>query len=71
MADVLYDDEYKGPRYRYGLSHRPLAYASVPPGWIVFSQRVYVRYAFGTVDYPRLLTKEEVKSFELEFVRTA
>ena len=66
MAEIIFDDIYTGARWVYGLSFRPLGYAGVPVGWIVFSDRKHSQYKYGTVDYPRQLTPEEVVSYELE-----
>lgn len=68
MAEMLYDDIYAGPRWRYGLNYRPLGYAQVPPGSIVFSHRPSVEFRFGTIEYPRQLTEEEVDGYELTAV---
>lgn len=63
---ILYDDEYHGPRYRYGLTLRPLG-AGVPRGWITFSDRPSTdpRCPFGTVDYPAPLSDFEVSQLSL------
>ena len=77
MSDpILYDDEYTGPRYRYGLTYRPLAYGAVPNGYIVFSLRPATadhtahpeRYPHGLVDYPRELTAQETAAYQLTLV---
>jgi len=65
MATILFDDEYTGERFTYGLSYRPLAQYNVPDGWIIQSDRRNVRFAFGTVDYPRPLTDQELDRFDL------
>jgi hypothetical protein len=67
-ADLLYDDTYRGPRYTYGLRYRPLGYAQVPPGWIIRSDRPHPEYPHGTVDYPRPLSPEEARGYELTLV---
>ena len=61
----LYDDTYAGPRWRYGLRYRPLGYAQVPNGWIIFSDRPHPAYHFGTVEYSRPLTTHEEEQFSL------
>lgn len=63
---VLYDDTYTGERFTYGLRYRPLSSATVPPGWIVMSDRAHADYAHGTVDYPAPLSYEQEATFELE-----
>jgi hypothetical protein len=69
-APLLFSDEYDGPRWTYGLTYRPLSTATVPKGWLIdFAKPVpNAGFAFGTVDYPRELTPEEVRAFELTLV---
>ena len=62
---MLFDDTYTGPRYRYGLTYRPPAYANIPAGWIVFSNRPDPRFRHGIIEYPRKLTDHEVEAYEL------
>lgn len=66
MTPILYDDTYRGLRYRYGLQYRPVG-AGTPAGWVTFSDRPSddPRCPFGTLDYPRELTPDEVKAFQL------
>jgi hypothetical protein len=45
-----------------------VGYASVPPGWILRSDRRHPEYRYGTVDYPRRLTDRERRAYELEEV---
>jgi hypothetical protein len=64
---TLFDDTYLGPRWRYGLTLRPLG-AGVPSGWIVFSDRPSEDprcRAFGTVEYPLPLAPDQVKQLSL------
>jgi len=61
----LFDEKYNGPRWTYGLTYRPLCYANVPDGWIIFSDRRDPDFAFGTVDYPFELEERIVKSYQL------
>jgi len=69
MTDlIVYDDTHSGPRWTYGLTHRPLAAFAIPNGWIIQSDRVHPDYRYGTVDYPRALTADEVASYELVLV---
>lgn len=67
--DLLFDDTYIGPRWRYGLMYRPLVTGGgAPDDWIVYSDRSSTdpRFKrFGTVDYPRQLEAEEVGAFQL------
>jgi hypothetical protein len=62
---LLFDDEYTGERWTYGLSYRPLAQYNVPDGWIIYSARPNIRYAYGTVQYARRLTEQEIDRFDL------
>lgn len=68
MTKTEYDDTYTGPRWTYGLTYRPVRTGAVPAGWILFSNRPHADYPLGTVDYPRPLTAEEVKGYELREV---
>ncbi|MGE5610384.1 MAG: hypothetical protein ACM359_14110 [Bacillota bacterium] len=61
----LFNDTYKGPRWTYGLSHRPLGFFNQPKGYIIHSDRKHPRFMFGTVDYPFELPAEEVSAFQL------
>jgi len=66
----LYDDTYSGPRWRYGLTYRPLVTgtANVPKGWIIWSDRPHADFRHGTVDFPRELTAHEFQTYELTFL---
>ena len=66
MAAILYDDTYHGPRWRYGLTLRPIG-AGIPRGFIVFSGRKSTdpRCQFGTVDYPEPLDARTVEQLDL------
>lgn len=66
----IWDDEYTGPRWKYGLSYRPVGYAQVPSGWIIKSNRPHAEFRFGTVDWPRELTDLEREHAELTLVST-
>lgn len=69
---VIFEEEYTGPRWTFGLRYRPLWIGAVPDGWIVGSHRYdkehYPQFPHGLVDYPRQLTQREIDSYELEFV---
>ena len=60
------DEEYTGPRWTYGLKFRPMMMGGQSKGFIIGSERVNQAWRFGTVQYPRELTAEELYSFELE-----
>jgi hypothetical protein len=69
MSDTtLYDDTYTGPRFTYALINRPLAYGAQPKDFIVFSLRDHPKYRHGTIQYPRELTDEECRAYELRLV---
>jgi hypothetical protein len=66
MDAPLYDDTYKGPRWTYGMTHRPPHFSHLPKGWIIFSIRPHPKFPdFGVIDFPRELTAHEVETFEL------
>lgn len=72
MTDTpnVYHEDYTGPRWTYGFKYRPPGYAHQPKGFIIGSRGSHKDYPnFGTLDWPRELTADEVRSFELGFVR--
>ena len=69
--DYLFDDTYIGPRYRYGLAHRPLAIGSVPRGYIIQSLKPDARFAHGVLEYAQELTEAEVSGYELTYLGMA
>ena len=64
-AALVMDSTYDGPRWRYGLSYRPVGYAQVPDGWIIQSDRKDPKFNHGTIDYPFELSANDVRQFEL------
>jgi hypothetical protein len=65
-AHPVFDNTYTGPRWTYGLVNRPMQIGAQPKGSIIGSARVSARFKnFGTVQWPRRLTDEEVASYEL------
>lgn len=60
---ILYSDEYDGPRWRYGLLSRPPIYGGAPKDYIVFSLKEDTRCPYGTIEYPRQLTLDEVERY--------
>jgi hypothetical protein len=62
-----FHDTYRGDRWTYGLSSRPLAGFNVPDGWIIWSDRMHASFAYGVVDYSRELSAFEVSQFGLTF----
>ena len=67
-GDLVWDSEYKGPRWQYGLTYRPATYAQVPDGYIIWSGKPHPGYAHGTIDYPFRLSDGQVERFELTLV---
>lgn len=59
--------EYRGARWRYGMTHRPPGYAHNPHGRIIGADQPSPCPCapFGTIDYPRQLTDQELYSYEL------
>jgi hypothetical protein len=60
----LTDAAYRGRSWRYGLTVRHIGHhlETSANDWIMQSERpsVDLRFPFGTVDYPRELTEDEV-----------
>jgi len=48
----MWSDEYSGPRWTYGLTYRPVGYATVPKGFLLGSSKEHPDFRFGTIDYP-------------------
>ena len=72
MPKMLFDDDYTGPRYTYGLTYRPLARFAVPDGWVIDSSRPHSDYpTFGVVDYPRPLTEQELYRYDMILIKEA
>lgn len=72
LADLLFDDTYQGPRFVYGLVHRPVSTYNLPDGFILRSQRAHPSYpAFGTIAYPRELSESETAHYSLVRVEDA
>lgn len=67
---TLFDNEYAGPRFTYGMIFRPASIGTVPVGRIIESNKSSPDFpVFGTIDYPCELTEEELYQFELVKVR--
>lgn len=66
---IVYTEDYRGPRFVYGMVNRPPMYGTVPDGRIVGADNPDAqpdpRVRHGTVSYPRRLTAREVYAFEL------
>jgi len=60
--------------YRYGLRFRPLSLGAQPKGFIpnplLFQREINYanRYRWGYVDYPFMLSAEDLKAYEMEYV---
>lgn len=65
LPAMIYDDTYNGPRYRYGLTLRPLAMVHIPKDFILWSDRRHPEYPYGTVDYPVQLSADDVSAYSL------
>lgn len=64
--DLVFNDTYEGPRFTYGLQYRPAAAYNIPDGRIIWADKPHPKFPrFGTVQYPRQLSEQEVKGFEL------
>ena len=68
MTRAIFNDEYTGPRFRYGLQYRPIAPGAVPKGFIIHSDRLSSEYRHGTLDYPTMLPQQTADNYELVFV---
>lgn len=62
---TLFHETYAGDRYRYGFRSRPPGYANCPEGFIIGSQGYFDVYLYGTIDYPCMLSWEEVNRYSL------
>ena len=67
--DLIFDEDYTGQRYTYGLVYRPLQIGAQPKGYIIGSLRDHREYRHGTIQYPRQLTTDELRSYEMELVQ--
>lgn len=62
--EILYDDTYTDRRWRYGLLSRPPVWGGAPPDYVVFSLREGdARFPYGTIEYARPLTVDELERF--------
>lgn len=67
---TLFDDDYTGPRYTYGLTLRPLARFHIPDGWIIDSDKYHQDYPrYGVVDYPAELNADQLYRYDLVLVK--
>jgi hypothetical protein len=72
LRKALYHDTYDGPRWRYGLVHRPItSYFNVPglPDPIIKSNLPDSRYPYhGVADWPEPIPEEEARHHSLVLV---
>jgi len=61
----LFDEDYEGARFTYGMVYRPLQIGAQPKGWIIGSLRDHPDFRHGIIQYPRELSADEIKSYEL------
>jgi hypothetical protein len=69
-TEPVFNDTYTGPRWTYGMRNRPLSMGAAPKGYIIGSigGPAVGRARYGTIQYPRELTKEELYDFEMEAI---
>lgn len=63
--EIIFDEDYKGKRYTYGLQYRPLGISCQPDGFIIGSDRENKNFNFGTIDYPFELSEDQLYSYDL------
>lgn len=69
MPTPIFSEDYRGPRWTYGLLFRPVASCHLPKGWIIGSEGKHPDYKlFGTIQFPFKLSDQDVAAFELELV---
>jgi len=59
--EIVWDDEFQGKRWRYGLTYRPVGYGNVPKGYIIHSNRAHPDFQHGTIDYPFPLPERQAE----------
>lgn len=68
-SEQIWDVDYTGPRWTYGLTWRSIRNGGVPDGFIIYSHRAAnAPFRFGVVDYPRPLTDEEIEAYHLTLI---
>lgn len=66
VSGVVFNADYAGTRWRYGLVFRPVMLGTVPRGFVIGSEGpATARCRFGTIDYPFELAADEVRAYEL------
>ena len=69
MSIHIFDDEYTGPRWTYGVTLRPAIRFAIPEHYICDSQREHPNFKYGTVDYPEPLSRWQLDHYDMIFVR--
>ena len=65
----VFDADYTGPRWTYGMRNRPVGLGAAPKGYIIGSGGpAQGRARNGTIQYPRELTGDELYQFEMELM---
>lgn len=65
---LIFKEDYTGPVWVYGLTNRPAGFGATPDGRIVGGDSPKGEgnpFRWGTIEYARQLTKEEVEGYEL------
>lgn len=69
MTNLIFDDEYIGQRFTYGVTLRPVARFNIPDGWIIDSQKQHPDFKrFGTIDYPERLPEDVANHYDLVLI---
>jgi len=67
----VFDADYTGPRWTYGMRNRPVGLGAAPKGYIIGSGgAARGRARNGTIQYPRELTSDELYQFEMELMES-
>ena len=61
----IYDEDYTGPRFTYGLRNRPAGIGCQPADRIVGGGREHDSFRYGTIAYPFELSKQDIYDYEL------
>ncbi len=68
--EIVFDEDYSGQRFTYGLQYRPLGISCQPDGFIIGSNKEHESFGFGTIDYPFQLTEKQMASYELIYIKS-
>ena len=69
----VFDEDYTGPRWVYGMRNRPPMLGAIPRGFIIGSHRTGIElvsagHRHGTIAYPVMLSDHDVDAYELTFI---